>query len=65
MVGTGCAYDFLKLMSCANILYHLVVIEHGENGLQFGQVHNKIEKEWVNLHPLQEGESITNLVYNI
>jgi hypothetical protein len=51
MVGIGCAYDFLELMSCANIFSHLVVIEYHENGLQFGQVHNKIEKVCVDLHP--------------
>lgn len=65
MVGTWCAYDFLELMNCVNILATLLSLNMVGNGLQFGQVHNKIEKVWVDLHPLQEGESITNLVYNI
>ncbi len=38
-----CAYDFLKLVNCANTLSHVDVIEYGENGFKFGKVHNKME----------------------
>ncbi len=61
-----CAYDFSKLINCANTLNHVTAIEYGENGLQFGRMHNKMENVWVTLHLLQEGEFITNLVdYNV
>ncbi len=56
------AYDFFELVNCANILNHIATIEYGENGFEFGQVHNTMEIVRVDkLHPLQEGESITNL----
>lgn len=55
------AYDFFELVNCANILNHITTIEYGENGFEFGQVHNKMEIVWVDmLHPLQAGESIVN-----
>ncbi len=37
------AYD---LVNCTNTLNHVVAIEYGENGLQFGKVHNKMENVW-------------------
>lgn len=54
-------------MTCANSLNPIVSIEYGENGLQFGQIYNKMENVWVNLHHLQKGEYIVNLVgyYNL
>jgi hypothetical protein len=56
-----CAYDFFELVNCANILNHSATIEYGENGFEFGQVHNKMEVVQVDkLHPLQESESIAN-----
>ncbi len=62
------AYDFLfKLVTCANSLNPTATIEYGENGLQFGQIYNKMENVWVNLHHLQKGEYVVNLVrrYNL
>jgi hypothetical protein len=64
MVGMECAYDFFKLVNCANTLNHVDAIEYGENGFKFGKVHNKMENVWVALHTLLEGESIANLAYN-
>ncbi len=54
-------------MTCANSLNPIASIEYGENGLQFGQIYNKMENVWVNLHHLQKGEYIVNLVgyYNL
>ncbi len=46
------AYNFSELVNYANTLNHVVAIEYGENGLQFGKVHNKMENVWVPLHPL-------------
>ena len=34
------AYDFHKLVGCANTLNHLAGIEYGENGLKFNRQHN-------------------------
>ncbi len=65
MIGTSCAYEFLELMSCSSLTTLLSLNMVRIYGLQFGQVHNKIEKMWVDLHLLQEGESIANLIYNI
>jgi hypothetical protein len=66
MVGMECAYDFYELVNCADTFNHVGAIEYGENGLKFGEVHNKMENVWATLHPLQEGESIANLVdYNL
>jgi hypothetical protein len=55
------AYNFHELINCANALNQLSAIEYGENGLQFGQAHNKQKNVWADLHPLQEGEDIANL----
>jgi hypothetical protein len=53
MIGMECAYDFFELVNCANILTHIATIEYGENGFEFGQVHNKMEIVQVDkLHPL-------------
>jgi len=61
MVGMEHACDFFELVNCANILNHIATIDYGENGFEFGQIHNKMEIVWVDkLHPLQEGESIAN-----
>jgi hypothetical protein len=35
MQGIERAYDFHKLVNCANILNHLTAIEYGNNGLRF------------------------------
>jgi hypothetical protein len=43
MQGLECAYDFHELVGCTNILNHLFAIEYGDNGLQFGRVHNKLK----------------------
>ncbi len=49
-------------MTRANSLNPIASIEYGENGLQFGQIYNKMENVWVNLDHLQKGEYIVNLV---
>jgi hypothetical protein len=41
MVGLEHAYNFHELIRCANTLNHLVKVEYGSNGLQFGRQHNK------------------------
>jgi len=44
MVGIKNAYDFLfELVTCANSFNPIATIEYGENGLQFGQIYNKME----------------------
>jgi len=40
MLGMECAYDFSELVNCANTFNHVAVIKYGENGLQFGRMHN-------------------------
>jgi hypothetical protein len=62
MQGMERAYNFHELINCANALNQLSVVEYGENGLQFGRAHNKQKNVWADLHPLQEGEDIANLV---
>jgi hypothetical protein len=62
MQGMERAYNFHELINCANALNQLSAVEYGENGLQFGQAHNKQKNVWVDLYPLQEGEDIANLV---
>jgi hypothetical protein len=47
------AYDFYELVNCVNTFNHVVAIEYGENGLQFGKVHSKLKNVWANLHPLK------------
>lgn len=48
-------------MNCANTLNHLSSIEYGENGLQFGRVHNKMTNIWAEINSLQEGETLCDL----
>ena len=55
------SYNFHDLVNTANTLNHLCAMEYGDNGLQFGRVHNKVENIWSSLHPLLDGESLTNL----
>ena len=52
MNGMERSYDFHDLVNTANTLNRLSSVEYGENGLQFGRVHNKVENIWSNLHPL-------------
>jgi hypothetical protein len=40
MLGMECAYDFYELVNCANTFNHVVAIKYGENGVQFGRMHN-------------------------
>jgi hypothetical protein len=61
MQGMERAYDFHELVNCANTLNHLAAIEYGDNGLQFGRVHNKQRNIWGELHPLKEGEVAADL----
>jgi len=56
MVGLERAYDFHELVNATNTINRLAGIEYGENGLQFGRVHNKMKNVWANLHPLVKGE---------
>jgi hypothetical protein len=55
------AYDFHELVGCANTLNHLSAIEYGDNGLQFGRVHNKQKNIWAELHPPLTGDTKSNL----
>jgi hypothetical protein len=61
MQGMERAYNFHELINCANALNQLSAVDYGENGLQFGQAHNKQKNVWANLYLLQEGEDIANL----
>jgi hypothetical protein len=47
------AYDFHELARAANTMNQLSKVEYGENGLQFGRVHNKMSNIWAKLHPLE------------
>ena len=55
------AYDFQELVRCANIVNQLTTIEYGPNGLQFGRAHNKQHNIWAQLHPLECGQTPTDL----
>ncbi len=59
----GMCISNFKLVNYANIVNNLVAIEYDDNVLQFGQIDNKMENVWVDLHLLQEGEFIVNLTY--
>ena len=61
MVGLEKAYDFHELVNTANTINRLAGIEFGENGLQFGRMHNKMKNVWADLHPLVEGEQSCDL----
>jgi len=61
MQGMERAYDFQELVGCANTVNHLVAIEYGPNGLQFGRAHNKQCNIWANLHPLKHEQSLADL----
>ena len=61
MNGMERSYDFHDLVNTANTLNRLSSMEYGENDLQFGRVHNKVENIWSNLHPLREHEAVPNL----
>ena len=52
-------YDFHDLVNTANTLNRLSVVEYGNNGLQFGRVHNEVENIWSALHPLLDNETLT------
>ena len=61
MNGMERSYDFHDLVNTSNTLNRLSSVEYGENGLQFGRVHNKVEIIWSKLHPLREGEIVADL----
>lgn len=61
MNGMERCYDFHDLLNTANTLNRLSSVEYGENGVQFGRVHNKVENIWATLHPLLEGETPADL----
>jgi hypothetical protein len=46
------AYDFSKLVNCANTLNHLAAIEYRNNGMKY---------VWTDLHPLLEGQKAADL----
>jgi hypothetical protein len=61
MNGMKRSYDFHDLDNTANTLKRLFGVEYGENGLQFGRIHNKVENIWFVLHPLVQGQTPSNL----
>ena len=61
MQGMERAYNFHKLVGCANILNHLAAIKYGENGLKFNRQQNKQKNIWAALHLVSDGQSPTNL----
>jgi len=54
-------YDFNDLVNTTNALNQLFSVEYSDAGLQFGQVHNKVENIWSKFHPLWEQDTTTNL----
>jgi hypothetical protein len=61
MVEKERAYNFHKLINCANFLIQLLVVEYGKNGLKFDGLHNKMKNIWEELYPLIRDEVIANL----
>jgi len=61
MVGMERAYNFHKLVVCANTVNHLSQIEYGGNGIKFGQAHNKMNNIWGKMHELRDNEVPPNL----
>ena len=62
MNGMKRLYDFYDLINTSNTLNRLADVSYGDNGLKFGQIHNKMNNIWSYLHPLKEGESEVNLM---
>jgi hypothetical protein len=61
MSGMERAYDFHELARVVNTMNQLSEVEYGENGLQFGRVHNKMTNIWAKLYLLGSGELKTDL----
>ena len=55
------AYDFHKLVGCANTLNRLARIEYRDNGLKINRHYNKQKNIWASLHSLVDGEIPANL----